>query len=135
MKAHMVKHSERKDFVCDECGKRFKRKDKMREHVKRMHNEERKMKQMQLQKIGAQKLRGTQPNQKSSNQSEDLAVCHPPVGGHGSIIQNITEEPSMVRACIYFSFFFWPPAKKNQQFKISRKKLKLKPNNKFSSII
>ena len=102
----MVKHSERKDFVCDECGKRFKRKDKMREHVKRMHNEERKMKQMQLQKIGAQKLRGTQPNQKSSNQSEDLAVCQSPVGGQGSIIQNITEEPSMVRACIYFSFFF-----------------------------
>merc|ERR1719356_2094508 len=100
LKAHMVKHSERKDFVCDECGKRFKRKDKMREHVKRMHNEERKMRQMQLQKIGAQKLRGTQPNQKSSNQSEDLAVCHPPVGGgQGSIIQNITDgqqEPSMV---------------------------------------
>ena len=114
MKAHMVKHSERKDFVCDECGKRFKRKDKMREHVKRMHNEERKMKQMQLQKIGAQKLRGTQPNQKSSNQSEDLAVCQSPVGGQGSIIQNITEEPSMVRACFYFSLL----------------ELKLKPNNK-----
>ena len=126
MKAHMVKHSERKDFVCDECGKRFKRKDKMREHVKRMHNEERKMKQMQLQKIGAQKLRGTQPNQKSSNQSEDLAVCHPPVGGgQGSIIQNITDgqqEPSMVRTCIYFSLFFGLRPKKPQGFKNSRKK-------------
>ena len=107
----MVKHSERKDFVCDECGKRFKRKDKMREHVKRMHNEERKMKQMQLQKIGAQKLRGTpSQNPKSSNQSEDLAA-YPPVGGQGSIIQNITDggqqEPSMVRTCLHFSCFYF----------------------------
>lgn len=24
--------------MCDDCGKQFKRKDKLREHVKRMHN-------------------------------------------------------------------------------------------------
>ena len=131
MKAHMVKHSERKDFVCDECGKRFKRKDKMREHVKRMHNEERKMRQMQLQKIGAQKLRGSQPSQKSSNQSEDLAVCHPPVGGQGSIIQNITEEPSMVRACIYFSFFFGLRPKKINNSKSQGKNSNLSPTINF----
>ena len=47
------RHSERKDFVCHECGKPFKRKDKMKEHVKRMHSEERKLKQKQLQKLGA----------------------------------------------------------------------------------
>jgi hypothetical protein len=34
----MVRHSEIKDFMCDDCGKQFKRKDKLREHVKRMHN-------------------------------------------------------------------------------------------------
>ena len=33
----MVKHTEAKEFMCDDCGKQFKRKDKMREHVKRMH--------------------------------------------------------------------------------------------------
>ena len=37
MKIHMVKHTAAKDFMCDDCGKQFKRKDKMREHVKRMH--------------------------------------------------------------------------------------------------
>ena len=35
--------------MCHECGKPFKRKDKMKEHVKRMHSEERKLKQRQLQ--------------------------------------------------------------------------------------
>merc|ERR1711894_324679 len=37
LKAHMVKHSDVKEFECNECGKRFKRKDKLKEHAKRMH--------------------------------------------------------------------------------------------------
>ena len=34
----MVRHSETKDFMCEDCAKQFKRKDKLREHVKRMHS-------------------------------------------------------------------------------------------------
>uniref|UniRef100_A0A6A7G389 PR domain zinc finger protein 10-like isoform X2 n=1 Tax=Hirondellea gigas TaxID=1518452 RepID=A0A6A7G389_9CRUS len=34
---HMATHSELREFKCDECGKEFKRKDKLREHQKRMH--------------------------------------------------------------------------------------------------
>ena len=38
MKTHLVRHSEAKDFMCDDCGEQCKRKDKLREHGKRMHN-------------------------------------------------------------------------------------------------
>lgn len=31
------RHSDVKEFECFECGKRFKRKDKLKEHAKRMH--------------------------------------------------------------------------------------------------
>ncbi|XP_064109566.1 PR domain zinc finger protein 10-like [Macrobrachium nipponense] len=41
LKIHMLSHSDRRDFLCPDCGKSFKRKDKMREHSKRMHSAER----------------------------------------------------------------------------------------------
>ncbi|KAG7175338.1 PR domain zinc finger protein 10-like [Homarus americanus] len=41
LKIHMLSHSDRRDFLCPDCGKRFKRKDKLREHSKRMHSTER----------------------------------------------------------------------------------------------
>lgn len=41
LKIHMLSHSDRRDFLCPDCGKRFKRKDKLREHAKRMHSAER----------------------------------------------------------------------------------------------
>ena len=34
----MVRHSEAKDFMSDDCGEQCKRKDKLGEHGKRMHN-------------------------------------------------------------------------------------------------
>ena len=43
------RHSDEKEFGCEECGKRFKRKDKMKEHAKRMHSEEKKLKRRQQQ--------------------------------------------------------------------------------------
>jgi hypothetical protein len=34
----MVRHSECRDFTCGACGKQFKRKDKLREHLKKVHS-------------------------------------------------------------------------------------------------
>lgn len=34
------RHSDRKEFLCNDCGKQFKRKDKLREHVMRMHSDQ-----------------------------------------------------------------------------------------------
>ena len=36
---HLARHSQATDFMCDDCGEQCKRKDKLREHGKRMHNE------------------------------------------------------------------------------------------------
>ena len=33
-----------RDYACLDCGKRFKRKDKLKEHAKRMHSGEKKIK-------------------------------------------------------------------------------------------
>lgn len=40
----MLKHSEHREFLCALCGKQFKRKDKLKEHVKRMHDPSREAK-------------------------------------------------------------------------------------------
>ena len=34
----MLRHSNIREFMCDACGRQFKRKDKLKEHVKRVHN-------------------------------------------------------------------------------------------------
>nr|XP_032800057.1 PR domain zinc finger protein 10-like [Petromyzon marinus]XP_032800058.1 PR domain zinc finger protein 10-like [Petromyzon marinus] len=39
----MLRHSDQRDFLCSSCGKQFKRKDKLKEHMQRMHNPEREM--------------------------------------------------------------------------------------------
>ncbi|KAG7255844.1 LOW QUALITY PROTEIN: hypothetical protein CRUP_035731 [Coryphaenoides rupestris] len=44
LRLHMLRHSDRKDFLCSTCGKQFKRKDKLREHMQRMHNPDREAK-------------------------------------------------------------------------------------------
>ena len=36
------RHSDKREFLCNECGKTFKRKDKLQEHAKRIHSQERK---------------------------------------------------------------------------------------------
>jgi len=41
---HFFRHSDFREFSCDDCGKQFKRKDKLKEHVKRMHSGEKKIK-------------------------------------------------------------------------------------------
>ena len=33
----MLRHSDKREFLCNECGKTFKRKDKLKEHAKRIH--------------------------------------------------------------------------------------------------
>ena len=38
------RHSDKREFLCNECGKTFKRKDKLKEHAKRIHSQERKAK-------------------------------------------------------------------------------------------
>ena len=35
---YYFRHSDVKEFECNECGKQFKRKDKLKEHAKRMHH-------------------------------------------------------------------------------------------------
>ena len=39
-----VRHSDVREFLCANCGKQFKRKDKLKEHMKRMHSAERELK-------------------------------------------------------------------------------------------
>ena len=34
---HRVIHSNKFDFLCHACGKGFKRKDKLHDHIKRVH--------------------------------------------------------------------------------------------------
>lgn len=38
---HLLRHSDHREFLCADCGKQFKRKDKLKEHCKRMHSEDR----------------------------------------------------------------------------------------------
>lgn len=33
----MLRHSDHREFLCQACGKQFKRKDKLKEHIQRMH--------------------------------------------------------------------------------------------------
>ena len=33
----LLRHSDKREFLCNECGKTFKRKDKLKEHAKRIH--------------------------------------------------------------------------------------------------
>ena len=35
----ILQHSNVREFMCDTCGRQFKRKDKLKEHVKRIHDE------------------------------------------------------------------------------------------------
>ena len=37
----MLSHSDRREFLCQSCGKQFKRKDKLKEHIQRMHSADR----------------------------------------------------------------------------------------------
>ncbi|XP_046666890.1 PR domain zinc finger protein 10-like [Homalodisca vitripennis] len=34
----LLKHSDHREFLCADCGKQFKRKDKLKEHMKRLHS-------------------------------------------------------------------------------------------------
>jgi len=40
----MLRHSDHREFLCQVCGKQFKRKDKLKEHMQRMHSEDREAK-------------------------------------------------------------------------------------------
>jgi len=40
LRLHKLKHSDHREFLCQNCGRQFKRKDKMREHIKRVHEHE-----------------------------------------------------------------------------------------------
>lgn len=44
LKLHMLCHSDHKEFLCQICGKQFKRKDKLKEHLQRMHSPNREIK-------------------------------------------------------------------------------------------
>ncbi|KAH1009883.1 hypothetical protein HUJ04_002184 [Dendroctonus ponderosae] len=37
LKKHMLCHSDHREFLCADCGKQFKRKDKLAEHIKKLH--------------------------------------------------------------------------------------------------
>ena len=43
LKLHMLRHSNHREFMCESCGRQFKRKDKLKEHMKRMHHPDREM--------------------------------------------------------------------------------------------
>ena len=34
----MLRHTTHREFMCETCGRQFKRKDKLKEHIKRMHS-------------------------------------------------------------------------------------------------
>ena len=38
LKLHMLRHTTHREFMCETCGRQFKRKDKLKEHIKRMHS-------------------------------------------------------------------------------------------------
>lgn len=40
----MLRHSDHREFLCANCGKQFKRKDKLKEHMQRMHAPDREAK-------------------------------------------------------------------------------------------
>ncbi len=44
LKLHMLRHSDHREFLCANCGKQFKRKDKLKEHMQRMHAPDREAK-------------------------------------------------------------------------------------------
>lgn len=44
LKLHMLRHSDHREFLCQSCGKQFKRKDKLKEHMQRMHAPDREAK-------------------------------------------------------------------------------------------
>ena len=49
LRLHMLKHTNVRNFMCDLCGKQFKRKDKLKEHAKRMHTPARELARKQQQ--------------------------------------------------------------------------------------
>lgn len=42
------RHSDEREFLCANCGKQFKRKDKLTEHMRNMHSEERERKNLEI---------------------------------------------------------------------------------------
>ena len=42
------RHSDKREFLCNECGKTFKRKDKLKEHAKKIHSLQRKTSAMMI---------------------------------------------------------------------------------------
>ena len=41
LKLHMLRHTTHREFMCETCGRQFKRKDKLKEHIRRMHSADR----------------------------------------------------------------------------------------------
>lgn len=37
LKKHMLRHSDVREFLCADCGRQFKRKDKLADHIKKLH--------------------------------------------------------------------------------------------------
>lgn len=60
----MLRHSDRREFLCQSCGKQFKRKDKLKEHAKRMHSVDR---EARLAQRAAAKAVGASKNSDWSN--------------------------------------------------------------------
>ena len=57
----LLRHSDKREFLCNECGKTFKRKDKLKEHAKRIHENP-------LRKNIAQ----NHPNHPGNNHNQDV---------------------------------------------------------------
>lgn len=65
----MLRHSDLREFLCQSCGKQFKRKDKLKEHIQRMHSAERDVRLAQRAAVKAAVV-GAEPFSSWNNSSQ-----------------------------------------------------------------
>ena len=88
-----LRHSDKREFLCNECGKTFKRKDKLKEHAKRIHENP-------LRKNNVAQNHPSHPgnhNQEVVYPDDVLAVSNAgPPGGSGGSSRLVIEDQKVI---------------------------------------
>ena len=81
-KFYIFRHSDKREFLCNECGKTFKRKDKLKEHAKKIHSLQRKTSSMMIMAAAS-----------ASTRPEAVAEAAPPAPAAAASVV-VTSQPA-----------------------------------------